>query len=559
MTPQTCLPSNVTVTPNEASIPIARLPPELLLLTLQFAMNPNEFHADRIFYTITYSHVCTSWRGLLLGAPDLWTLVDLQYPHIAREFCSRSHPCPIRVCFVQTDANPGPEDAETAFGWLCAYIPRLERLHVSASSSIIRRILRLVRSASLPLTKIRDSLPSDARRGPTLSLGIRDQEIAQLNLGGFRGIDWAAFPESLVGLTSLVLTRLETQAFIPIPRLLRLIANCPQLKTLVLLAAILPWPAGAPDLPAVQLPELKSLEVAHGDPRAIVQLLEHLCFPSSTSITFHAHGVKDLSSLLPKDFGRHECAGSATIDDTPVTTVCRVSTTNIIIAMDRPSTSSALRFYIAPDDLSEVLRQLPALKLLVAGCTHLSAVSPLLKSPVSMSTWKSALMAMPTLRHIETGGAWAAGLLFALNAVTDQPPLPFPPLHSQFEIAAPALESVRLLERARTDAQTEQFLNDFAWVLEARRDYLGRKLSELVMETSRESARALMDALVPRFTAVVDRVEIRSRAAPASFDLSTPVPASHTAPELPSSSSSSSSSSASTSSGEHKRSSPEPQ
>lgn len=527
-------------------------------------MNPQEFHTDRIFHTITYSHVSRCWRNLLLGAPDFWTLVDLQYPIIAREFCARSYPCPIRLRFVQTEASPSFEDTETAFAWFSPYIPRIERLYVSASSSVIRRIVRLVRSASLPLARLGDSLSSDseAGRGPTLTLGIRHQEVAQLSLGGFRGIDWAAFPESLVGLTSLVLTRLETHAFIPIPRLLRLIANCPQLKTLVLLAAILPWPAGVPDLPAVQLPELRSLEVAHSDPCAIVKLLEHLSFPSSTSLTFHAHGVKDLSLLLPKDFGRHGRAGSATISDAPVSTACWVSTTNITIITERPSGSSTLRFYLAPDDLPEVLRRLPALKLLVAGCTHLHAVSPqpareLLKSAVSMSTWKSALTAMPTLRHIETGGAWAAELLFALNAVTDQPALPFPPLFSQFELAAPALEEVCVRERARTDAQTERFLEGVAWMLEARRDFLGRRLPLLVLETERESARARMAAYVPRFSGVVERVEVRSSAAPTAFDTSTPVYVSHSAHEL--SPSSSSSSSAAVSVGESKRRPREPQ
>lgn len=534
-------PSLLTTTSHEAS-PIARLPPELLLLILQLTLNPSEFHADRIFHMITYSHVCTSWRRLLIGAPDLWTLVDLQYPRIAHEFCLRSHPCPIRVCFVQTEANPGPEDTETALGWLYAHIPRIERLHLSASSSVIRCIMHLVQSASLPLAILRDSLPSDAGCGPTLSLCIRDQEVVQLSLGGFREIDWTTVPESLAGLTSLALTRLGTQAFISIPRLLRLIAHCRQLKTLVLLAAVLPWPTGTPDLTVVQLPVLQYLEVAHSDPHAIMKLLEYLSFPNSTSITFHAHGVKDLSSLLPKSFGRNGCAGSATIGSAPVTTVCRVSTTSIMITMDRPSTSSVLRFYIAPDDLPHVLRQLPELKLLVAGCTHLYAVSPqpardLLQSSVSMGTWKSALMAMPTLRYIETGGAWAAELLFALTAVTEQPALPFPPLYSQFEIAAPALESVRVLERARTDAQTEHFLEGLSRVLKSRCDFLGHKLLELVLETSRESARALMATFVPRFTGAVERVEIRNRASPASFNISTPAPASLAAPE-PSSSSS---------------------
>ncbi|KZT73747.1 hypothetical protein DAEQUDRAFT_352582 [Daedalea quercina L-15889] len=532
-----------TPAPTDATpCPLARLPPELLLVIVEFTMNPWEYHTDRIFQTITYTHVCRHWRALLLGAPDLWTLVDLRYPVIAREFCIRSQSCPIRLSFDQTGPTV-PQDLHATFGWLSPHVTRIEGLSLAASQTTIRDILSLIVPKSTSLKRLRDSLSPDDARGPTLLVGIHAHEVQRLNLSGFKSINWSMPFEHLAGLTCLALTRLDTQASLSVPRLLSLLTRCPGLKTFVLQSALSSLPTGALKLPTVELPALESLEVAHGYFNTTAELLAHLVFPRTTSMTFHAHGVKDLSALLPENFGRHgSVPDSSRISDAPVTTLCRVSPSSFMITMHRPRTSSTLRFFIAPDDLPDVLRNLASLKLLVSGCTHLHAVSPqpatgLMNSSVSMGTWKAALSAMPTLRHIETGGAWASSLLFALVAATGQPVLPFSPPTAQCEIACPALESIHLVERFRADVHTQQFLENLAWTLESRHGFLGKKLSLFILETRKDSARALMSAMAPRFMAVVERVDIRSHAAtPISLD-SIPVTVSMTVHEVPSSSS----------------------
>ncbi|KAH9936343.1 uncharacterized protein B0H18DRAFT_1113747 [Fomitopsis serialis] len=508
-------PSSFTSTVASHAISITTLPPELLLLVLEFTMNPYQYHTERIFRTIAYSHVCRCWRSLLLGAPDFWTLLDLQFPTIAREFCVRSQDCPIRVSFIEAGSTHVSKDT---LAWLSLHSRRIEGVYLATSQTVIRDILSLIQPASPFLGQFKDCLLPDDTHGPILSLDIHAHEVQRLNMDGFHAVNWPGLSERPTSLTSLVLTRFGERSYLPIPRLLSILSNCPKLQTLTLLSAFLPWPVGIANLLAVELPALQSLEVAHNTPGAVSKLLDRLSFPHTTSLTFHAHGTIDLSCLLPKNLARFGLAASSCIDDPPVTQLCRISPSNFMLTMHRPRTSSTIRFFIAPDDLPNIPSGSP------------SAMS------MSMGTWKAALSSMPALRHIEVSGAWANDVLLSLMASTGPPALPFPPLFSHFETSCPALECLHVLERSRDDTQTQKLLDAILFTFKARHESLERKLPVLILETSRASARALMSAFAPRFAEVVERVDVRSRAAaPVSFDAA-PMVLSRATQEAPASS-----------------------
>ncbi|KAH9841597.1 uncharacterized protein C8Q71DRAFT_339710 [Rhodofomes roseus] len=540
-------PTTISMTSDPTTIPIARIPPELFLLILGFTLNPCQYHTDDIFRPIAYSHVCRSWRAHLFGASDFWSLLDLRYPTIAREFCARSQSCPIRVCFSQSESTIIPQNIPTAFAWLSPHAHRMEGLYLAASQTIIRDVLSVVQPAAPALEQLGKCLSPDSTGGPVLALKIRANKVQRLSLDGFHAIDWSGVVQRLTSLTSLMLTRLGGErSNIPIPQLFSILSNCPRLRCLTLLSALSPWPTEITTIPIVELPELEYLEVSHRCPDDVARLLEHLSFPSTTSLTFHAHGIRNLSSLLPRNLTCLGLAASFGTDDTPVTQLCRISPINLMLMMHRPRTSSTIRFFIAPDDLSHVLRSFPSIEALVGSCSHLSAVTPQpmgAPSAVTMGTWKSAVSSMPALRHIETGGAWAESLLFSLTAATGPAVLPFPPLFPQFEMACPALESVHVLDRSRNDPQMQRFMENVACVLESRYEYSGRKLPLLILESPRESARAIMSTFVQRLSVGAETVDIRSRAtAPIALD-NAPILPSRPMPEPPSSSSSSSSSS----------------
>lgn len=84
-----------------SSIPISRLPSEILLRIFHFCTYNGEF---RETHWLAFSQVCTRWRRLALEDPTLWTYLDFGSEHLARLMYARAEPLPVHA---QPDLRAG--------------------------------------------------------------------------------------------------------------------------------------------------------------------------------------------------------------------------------------------------------------------------------------------------------------------------------------------------------------------------------------------------------------------------------------------------------------------
>jgi hypothetical protein len=96
-------------------LPVSRLPPEVLLLVFEFCVSGgiSVFHPSRRIvsaYDTRFSQVCTAWRALAFGAPELWRAPPLQHPDLAALYLQRAHGSPLSIVY-DGRAGSSREDA----------------------------------------------------------------------------------------------------------------------------------------------------------------------------------------------------------------------------------------------------------------------------------------------------------------------------------------------------------------------------------------------------------------------------------------------------------------
>jgi len=125
--------------PGPALHPIDRLPVEIFILIPHFFTDGVKEHHRFLKNLITMTHVCRSWRNVLLSTPNLWTHLDFSNSKSkqAEEFLGRSGEQLLDV--YQTIKNDG--DAEPFLSIALRNTYRLRRLEMTCSFAHIEHML----------------------------------------------------------------------------------------------------------------------------------------------------------------------------------------------------------------------------------------------------------------------------------------------------------------------------------------------------------------------------------------------------------------------------------
>ena len=259
--------------------PINRLPPDIFALIPRFFTREDgdcdPFPMNRPLLTMT--HVCRSWRNVLLSIPGLWTQIDFSLfeSKQARSFLDRSRGDPLDIYqFLET------EDDKEPFLSTTLNIRHLRRLEISSFHQDLERVLTRF-TISAPELKhleiVNDSGTTD--RGMEFHGAIFEGHLPKLHTlslhhlhTDFRGF---IFP-------SLTRPNFSTETRTSVLDLTSLFERCPLLEFIQIRLFYAPHLPTAPPHKRVRLAALKELRL---DQTASTSgLLDHLTLPKCTEM-----------------------------------------------------------------------------------------------------------------------------------------------------------------------------------------------------------------------------------------------------------------------------------
>ncbi|RDB25989.1 hypothetical protein Hypma_006101 [Hypsizygus marmoreus] len=305
--PNTPLNGALSSPKNNAALPVAQLPPEILCWIFELFKIADYFPFDPFSMSWTrVTHVCASWRRIAISCPTLWNNIhDAVGLMWANEMLKRSVPAPLTVSAVLNIYKV--QNLQAIF----SHAQRFRKLSISVPfdhpATLVQQVIDTgVLVASAPLLEdlrvcgriLTDILEED------LFLG-RTPRLRHLQL--FECILPSDLPMLQGPLTTLHISFLDffSDGRIPISEVVTILRGISTLENLVLInALLLPFspPADSP-LPqrTVNLPHLKFLHVETG-PSECGSFLDHLVHLPPTNIklrcSFTPHST-DVSRLLP--------------------------------------------------------------------------------------------------------------------------------------------------------------------------------------------------------------------------------------------------------------------
>ena len=292
--------------------PINRLPKDIFVLIPRFFASEREDYDAFPTNTplITMTHVCRSWRTVLLSTPALWTQINFSISKSkqATAFLGRSVEQPIDVYqFIENEGS-----AEPFLPTTLRNIHRLRRLEIISTHPYLERVLKLF-TGSAPELKHLDIMNH-------LSSTDRDMEFHDTTFGGrlpkllslslhclrtnFRAFD---FP-------SLRRFCFATETKTSVQDLTSFFERCPLLEFIQICLFYPPQPPPAPPHKRVRLAALKELKL--DGTASACGLLDHLILPKCTELTLRGR-------LTAEEFDTHADPAAqihpSSIDHLPVT------------------------------------------------------------------------------------------------------------------------------------------------------------------------------------------------------------------------------------------------
>ena len=291
--------------------PINRLPKDILILLPRFFTN--EFGEHEKFPMnkplITMTHVCRSWRNLLLSTPSLWTQIDFSTPgsQQAECFLGRSG-----KQFLNIHHFLGSEDTTEPF--LSTTLQILYRVRQLEIGSYIQRLERVLVRFTGPAPELKHleikndpyfihmdvKLPTTIFEGQLPKLTSLSLHYLRTDLRGFN------FP-------SLTRFSFTTGTYIPVGNLTSFFERCPLLEFIQICLSYPPQPPTAPPRKRVRLGALK--ELRFDQTASTSGLLDHLILPKCTEMLLKGE-------FTGKEFNTHRNPASrihpSSVDHLPV-------------------------------------------------------------------------------------------------------------------------------------------------------------------------------------------------------------------------------------------------
>ncbi|CCM03510.1 uncharacterized protein FIBRA_05644 [Fibroporia radiculosa] len=492
--------------------PIDRLPSELLSIIFALTLDGNSFSPEHIFRAIALSHVSRYWRQASLDASTLWTLVDLRYPTIGREFCARSRSSPIRVTFTPTCRNDVRAFSAQAEHWLSAHMQRVESIYLFASQSMMRTVLALFGTAIPQLLDLASGLHSSTRGGPSLLVELRSARLHRICFDDISFNGWnrrVSFPASLRKLT---LSRLYTSFCPSVPDVLSILNSCPILEEFALVSALREPPhvidGTFVDLPVVELPHLKLLELGTRSRVIMTQILSHLSIPATTTIFLHSHGVTDLSAVIPADLSRLRIFSLLQYRSMSFHVTLQISTNGLALINHADPARASVRFAVSPEALPQILENAASISYILSGVTALQIVAPNGSTPsvpLTPLTCKRLFACLPRLMSIEVGGSATESLVSFLQTLSDPTVSSSTP---RDRIPCRRLQTMRILDRWRDGRHLYQHLLALEQCLTVRASALNAPLASLDFEILQEFTRETVSSFRTRLRTVTKRVRL---------------------------------------------------
>ena len=242
---------------------------------------------------ITMTHVCRSWRELLITRPSLWVRLDCENADKTQVYIERSELSPLKLSLRD---HGGWAYLKEAFLLAVPHISRLKSLTISGTADTLRNLAPHL-SRPIPLLS-------------ELAININSYPIPVLDTSLFNG--------NLSSLCSLALCRVIThlpwknlsklttfkfscvRGETSITQLLDFFEDAYHLRDIVLHYSI-PPSSDAPPGRVVSLPHLNKLTIR--DNLAHSTLLNHLYIPAGASLTLNFDFIGDetpVSDFLPK-------------------------------------------------------------------------------------------------------------------------------------------------------------------------------------------------------------------------------------------------------------------
>ena len=260
--------------------PINRLPKDVFILIPRYFTNEkydwNAFPMNKPLITMT--HVCRSWRNVLLSTPSLWTQLDFTTPDSKQAigFLRRSGDLLLAVSeYLQDDYNVEPFLSTTLRN-----IHRLQRLDLTSCLQNLERVLsQFTRPApELKYLQIANdpNITDRDMKLPRTIFGGRLPKLTSLSLMHFR----TDLRE--LNLPSLTQFEFMTGTKISVRDLTSFFERCPSLELIKLSLSYEPQLPTAPPQKRVRLPALKELRL---DQTASASgILDHLTLPTCTEV-----------------------------------------------------------------------------------------------------------------------------------------------------------------------------------------------------------------------------------------------------------------------------------
>ncbi|KAJ7155425.1 hypothetical protein C8R43DRAFT_430595 [Mycena crocata] len=264
--------------------PVGRLPPEMLSRIFLFCSNP-----DSLSWIKEVSHICRHWRAVALGCPNLWSIPIFSQPRWADEMLKRSKMAPLTVKADLTYMTP--KMINTLHSSL--QISRIGELDVKTGSRSVPEILNLSDTAPYLHSLCLES-PRYAQEHFTLPPTFLNGEaprLRRLELTRFF-MPWDS--PLMNNLTHLKIQNPGPTARPSMTELVEALGRMPLLETLELDDAL---PRIADDVSTLSvpsartpLPHLKRIIVANVSALECADTLNHLSYPSNTSIKISCLG-----------------------------------------------------------------------------------------------------------------------------------------------------------------------------------------------------------------------------------------------------------------------------
>ena len=260
--------------------PINRLPKDILILVPHFFTNdPGEhekFPMNQPLLTMT--HVCRSWRNLLLSTPSLWTHIDFSTSRAKQAECFLGRSA---KQFLDIHHFFGREDTTEPFlSTTLGNLYRLRRLDIGSNSQHLERVLvRFTRPApELKHLEIVNDIDFTNRdmQFPSAIFGGQLPKLTSLSLHYLR-TDLRDF-----NFPSLTRFSFMTGTRTTVLNLTSFLERSPLLEFIQICLCYVPEPPSAPPRKRVRLAALK--ELRFDQTTSTSGLLDHLILPKCTEM-----------------------------------------------------------------------------------------------------------------------------------------------------------------------------------------------------------------------------------------------------------------------------------